>query len=45
VQLQPVITAAASVLLGWEVLTPAQWASGMVGVAGAMIMLRPKRKN
>ncbi len=45
VQLQPVITAAASVLLGWEHLTGPQWASGMVGVAGALIMLRPTRKK
>jgi drug/metabolite transporter (DMT)-like permease len=39
VQLQPVITATASVGLGWERLTAWQWGAGLVGVAGAMVML------
>ncbi|MGQ0629380.1 MAG: DMT family transporter [Phycisphaerales bacterium] len=39
IQLQPIVTASASVMLGIEQLTPAQWAFGVVGVTGAMVML------
>ncbi len=45
IQLQPVITAGASVLMGWEVLSLWQWGAGLVGVAGAIIMLLPKRSG
>ncbi len=40
IQLQPVLTAAASVLLGWETLAPLQWLCGAVGVGGAILVLR-----
>lgn len=39
IQLQPVLTASASVLLGWEHLTPLQWCAGVVGVTGALLVL------
>lgn len=39
IQLQPVVTAVGSLLLFDERLSPAQWAAGGVGVAGALLML------
>lgn len=39
IQLQPVVTAAASVLIFGERLAPGQWLLGFVGVAGAILML------
>nr|MCU0689644.1 DMT family transporter [Phycisphaerales bacterium] len=39
IQLQPIITALGSTLIFDERLTAAQWASGLVGVGGAMVML------
>lgn len=38
-QLQPILTAAGSMLLFGERLTPLQWISGLVGVGGAIVML------
>lgn len=45
IQLQPVLTAAASVLMGWEHLAPLQWLSGVVGVAGAVLVLMAGKKR
>lgn len=42
VQLQPVVTGIASMLIFNEVLTGGQWASGLVGVAGAVVILTIK---
>jgi len=39
IQLQPVLTAVGSTLLFDERLAPAQWAAGLVGVTGAIVML------
>lgn len=39
IQLQPVLTATASTFIFGEVLTSGQWASGLVGVAGALLIL------
>ncbi len=44
IQLQPVLTATASVLLGWEHLAPLQWVSGVVGVGGAVLVLMAGKK-
>lgn len=38
-QLQPIFTAVGSMFLFGELLTPLQWTSGLVGVAGAVLML------
>ena len=43
IQLQPVLTAAASVMMGWEQLSTWQWMSGLVGVMGAMLILYNKK--
>ncbi|MFN7430722.1 MAG: DMT family transporter [bacterium] len=40
IQLQPIITAIGSTLIFNERLTALQWSSGVVGVAGAIVMLR-----
>ena len=40
IQLQPIITAIGSTLIFNEQLTALQWSSGVVGVAGAIVMLR-----
>ncbi|MFN0011601.1 MAG: DMT family transporter [Phycisphaerales bacterium] len=45
IQLQPVLTAAASVLFGWEQLAPLQWVSGVVGVGGAVLVLMAGKKS
>lgn len=45
IQLQPVLTAAASVLMGWEHLAPLQWVSGVIGVAGALLVLMAGKKG
>jgi drug/metabolite transporter (DMT)-like permease len=42
VQLQPVITGLASMLIFNERLTAGQWAAGLVGVVGAMVILSIK---
>jgi drug/metabolite transporter (DMT)-like permease len=39
IQLQPVITAIGSLWLFNELLAPAQWVSGIVGICGALLML------
>lgn len=47
IQLQPVLTGAASMLIFGERLNAAQWACGLVGVAGAIAILsiRPPTKD
>ncbi|MBL8989972.1 MAG: DMT family transporter [Phycisphaerae bacterium] len=44
IQLQPVLTATTSSLIGWDRLNAAQWASGLVGVVGAIVMLTARRR-
>jgi len=45
IQLQPVITAIGSAFLFNERLLPVQWLAGLVGVIGAMFMLRAGRRK
>ncbi|MCE2966962.1 MAG: DMT family transporter [Phycisphaerales bacterium] len=43
IQLQPIVTAVASVLLLGERLSPGQWAAGVVGIIGAILMISASR--
>jgi drug/metabolite transporter (DMT)-like permease len=43
IQLQPIVTAVASVLLLGERLSAGQWAAGVVGIFGALLMISASR--
>lgn len=44
IQLQPVLTTTASTAIGWDSMNLWQWACGLVGVAGALVMLTAGRR-
>lgn len=44
VQLQPILVATASYFITGEVLTPAQWACGVIAITGAAVVLRSQHR-